>query len=92
MIKTWKNSASQKLFETGKCKFSGIDQNRALALLAFVHAATELGALRALQGVRFHKLKGARKGEWSITINGPWRITFKFKNGDAYDVEVGDYH
>ena len=40
----------------------------------------------------FDALKGARKGQWAITVNGPWRICFRFKGGDAHEVEIVDTH
>jgi proteic killer suppression protein len=43
-------------------------------------------------GLRLHELKGARKGIWSVTISGNWRMTFSFRDGDAYDVDLEDYH
>jgi proteic killer suppression protein len=39
-----------------------------------------------------HKLAGARKDQWAVTVNGPWRICFRFKDGDVWDVEIVDYH
>ena len=45
-----------------------------------------------LPGYRLHKLKGDRKNCWSITVNGNWRITFEFEDGDAYIVNYEDYH
>jgi proteic killer suppression protein len=39
-----------------------------------------------------HKLKGARKAQWVMTVNGPWRICFRFARGDAHNVEIVDYH
>lgn len=39
-----------------------------------------------------HSLKGGRKGQWVHTVNGPWRICFRFKDGDAHEVEIVDYH
>ncbi|MCK5700085.1 MAG: type II toxin-antitoxin system RelE/ParE family toxin, partial [Cyclobacteriaceae bacterium] len=41
---------------------------------------------------RLHELKGERLGVWSVTVKNNWRITFQFKNGDAYDVKLEDYH
>ncbi|MDH3692511.1 MAG: type II toxin-antitoxin system RelE/ParE family toxin, partial [Gammaproteobacteria bacterium] len=61
-------------------------------LLAALDAATSLKDLSPLQSVGLHKLKGNRKGQWAMTVNGPWRICFLFKAGDAYDVEIVDYH
>lgn len=45
-----------------------------------------------LPGYRLHKLKGERKNLWSITVNGNWRLTFKFIEGDVYVVNYEDYH
>jgi proteic killer suppression protein len=45
-----------------------------------------------LKSVGLHKLSGDRAGQWAMTVNGPWRICFRFKNGNAYDVEITDYH
>ncbi|WP_348270755.1 type II toxin-antitoxin system RelE/ParE family toxin [Rhizobium sp. Root483D2] len=39
-----------------------------------------------------HKLSGDRKNQWAMTINGPWRLCFRFEDGHAYDVEIVDYH
>lgn len=43
-------------------------------------------------GYNLHELTGNRKGTWSVTIKGNWRITFQFINGDAFDVNMEDYH
>ena len=43
-------------------------------------------------GLGLHKLTGNRKGQWAMTVNGPWCICFRFKAGDAYDVAIVDYH
>ncbi len=45
-----------------------------------------------LKSVGFHKLFGNRAGQWAMTVNGPWRICFRFKNNNAYDVQITDYH
>ncbi len=51
-----------------------------------------LNTLRVPPGNRLEALKGDRKGQHSIRINDQWRICFKGKTGDAYDVEIADYH
>ena len=61
-------------------------------LLAALDAAMFLQDRSPLKSVGLHKLTGDRSGQWAMTINGPWRICFKFKGGDAYDVEITDYH
>ncbi|HYJ59348.1 MAG TPA: type II toxin-antitoxin system RelE/ParE family toxin [Methyloceanibacter sp.] len=92
MIKSWRNSATRRFAETGKSKFSGLDQNRAIELLNMLDAAPSVHAISPLKSVGWHKLKGDRKGQWAITVNGPWRICFRFRDGNAYDVEITDYH
>lgn len=69
-----------------------MDADNANELLAVLHAATSLQDLSPLKSIGLHKLKGDRKGQWAMTINGPWRVCFRFKDGNAYDVEIVDYH
>lgn len=45
-----------------------------------------------IPGFRLHHLKGAMKDRWSITVNGSWRITFEFEDGNAYVLDYEDYH
>lgn len=45
-----------------------------------------------LPGWKLHQLKGLRKGTWVVSVSGNWRITFRFEGGDAYDVDLEDYH
>lgn len=92
MIKSWANSATRSFAETGKAKFSGLDVVAAEELLAALDAAASLADLSPLRSLGLHKLKGDRKGQWAMTVNGPWRICFRFKDGDAWDVEIVDYH
>ena len=60
--------------------------------LAELNAATALTDLGKLNSVGLHKLKGDLKAYWSIDVNGPWRILFKFQAGDAYEVHIHDPH
>lgn len=76
----------------GKSRFSGLDEDAALELLAALDAASSLKDLSPLKSVGLHKLSGARRNQWAMTINGPWRICFRFANGDAWEVEIVDYH
>ena len=92
MIVSWGNSATRRLFESGKSRFRGLDVDAALELLAVVHAAERLDHISPLKSVGLHPLKGSRRGQWAITVNGPWRICFRFKDGHAYEVEIVDYH
>ncbi len=93
MILTWANVASRRFFEEGRTsKFRGLDHDAAQEMLATLDAATDLRDLSPLQSVGLHKLKGDRKGQWAMTVNGPWRICFRFRKGAAYNVEIVDYH
>jgi len=92
MIKSWANSATQRFAEVGKSKFSGMDEDAAIELLAALDAASSLNDLSPLKSVGLHKLKGARKDQWAMTINGPWRLCFVFENAHAWNVEIVDYH
>ncbi|NND61352.1 MAG: type II toxin-antitoxin system RelE/ParE family toxin [Gammaproteobacteria bacterium] len=62
---------------------------RKLEMLA---AATEINSLRVPPANRLEKLRGDRKGCYSVRINRQWRICFRWRRGDAYDVEIVDYH
>jgi len=92
MIRSWKSGASRKFFETGKSRFRGMDVETAQDLLAMLDAATALTDLSPLKSVGLHKLTGDRRGQWAMTVNGRWRVCFRFRQGDAYDVEITDYH
>jgi proteic killer suppression protein len=93
MIRTWRNSAARRFAEAGKTsKFRGLDAQAAVELLAALDAATSLNDLSPLKSVGLHKLKGDRQGQWAMTVNGPWRICFEFRRGDAFQVEIVDYH
>lgn len=63
-----------------------------LRKLGLVDAAELLDALRVPPGNRLEKLKGDRAGQHSIRVNDQWRICFRWKDGNAYDVQIADYH
>ncbi len=67
-------------------------QNRALDKLRLLNRAKSLEDLRNPPGNRLHELGRERQGQHSISINMQWRICFRFKDGNAYDVEITDYH
>ena len=60
--------------------------------LLYLHRALRLQDLRVPPGNRLEALKGDRKGQHSIRVNNQWRICFRWKDGDALDVEIVDYH
>ena len=75
----------------GSRKFRGIEL-QARKRLRWLDAATSLTDLGAIRGNRLEALKGGRAGEHSIRINDRWRICFSWREGNANDVEIVDYH
>ena len=67
-------------------------QRRALNKLLLLDAAETAEDLRAPPANHLEQLKGSRAGEYSIRINRQWRVCFRFENGNAYDVQIEDYH
>jgi proteic killer suppression protein len=93
MIQPFADRETQQLFVTGKSKRLPADlTRRALRRLEYVDLANELSDLKVPPGNRLHALTGDREGQFSISINDQWRICFHFMDGDAYDVEITDYH
>lgn len=93
MIKTFADRRTRDLFLTGSAKRFPVDiAPRAVRKLEYVDLATGLDDLRVPPGNRLHGLKDDRKGQHAIAINDQWRICFRFVDGDAFEVEVCDYH
>ena len=92
MIKSFKHKGLRLFFETGSKK--GIQDIHASKLRMQLVALDTSQTIEDMDipGYRLHQLKGNRKEVWSITVNGNWRITFKFENGNAYIVNYEDYH
>ena len=93
MIKSFADRHSRDLFVAGKSRRlpPGIVR-RAVQRLEYVHLAKQLDDLSVPASNRLHALRGDRNGQHAIRINKQWRVCFRFKDGDAYDVEVTDYH
>jgi proteic killer suppression protein len=80
-------------YSTGKSKrFPPDIVKRAVRKLEYIDLATRLDDLKVPPGNRLHELKRDRAGQHSIFVNDQWRICFRFVDGDAYDVEIIDYH
>jgi len=93
MIRSFANSETERFFVTGKSRRLPTEIFRRAGMrLTQVNAATSIDDLRFPPSNRLEALKGDRKGQWSIRINEQWRICFRFEDGDAYDVEIIDYH
>ncbi len=93
MIESWRNAASRKVWEGERPnRFHGLDFDASVDLLLALNVANRLRDLSPLNSIGLHKLKGDRKGQWTMTVNGPWRICFEFRRGNAHNVEIVDYH
>lgn len=92
MIRNFKHKGLERFFKTGSKR--SIDaahapqMQRILDRLDTVQFPDDMN----VPGFGFHRLTGNRKGEYSVSVSGNWRITFRFDNGEAYDVNLEDYH
>ena len=92
MIGSFRHKGLKEFFETGNKR--GIRPELVSRLgrrLDVLEAALELNDIDA-HGFNLHRLKGNRQGEWAISVSGNWRITFRFVNSEALDVNLEDYH
>ncbi|MGD9588820.1 MAG: type II toxin-antitoxin system RelE/ParE family toxin [Pyrinomonadaceae bacterium] len=92
MIRSIRHKGLEKFFETGSR--AGIQPSHAKRLrmqLAALDTANVLDDMD-IPGFRLHPLKGTDRGRWSIWVNGNWRLTFEFANGDVYILDYEDYH
>ncbi len=93
MIKTFADKQTEQFWVSGKLRRLPPDiARRALRKLSAIDAAPEIDVLRVPPGNRLHALDGDRAGQHSVSVNDQWRICFRFEDGDAYDVEICDYH
>ena len=93
MIKTFADRQTQRLYASGQSRRLPPDVwRRAARKLEQLDLATRLADLKVPPSNRLHALTDDRKGQYSISINDQWRICFRFEDGDAFDVEVCDYH
>ena len=95
MIASFKDNETKLIWEglfSKKIKLSSDLQNIARRKLRMIAAATTLQTLRVPPNNKLESLKGDREGQWSIRINDKWRICFQWKDSNAYEVEITDYH
>jgi proteic killer suppression protein len=93
MIQTFASSETEHFFATGKSRRLPQDiLKRAAMRLTQLDGAARIEDLRFPPSNRLEALARDRAGQWSIRINDQWRASFRFENGDAYDVEIVDYH
>ena len=93
MIRSFSDAETERFYTTGRSRrFPPEIRLRAAMRLTQINAATQIEDLKQPPSNRLEALKADRKGQWSIRINDQWRVCFKFTKGDAYDVEIVDYH
>lgn len=93
MIRSFRCKETERIWQgqTSR-KFPADIQDRALRKLRQVDAAAIVDDLRNPPGNRLEALRGDRAGQWSVRINDQWRLCFRWRGGDASDVEIADYH
>ena len=93
MIRSFKGKAAEQIFARRRQKgLSPALQRAAYRKLLILDAAESLEDLRSPPGNRLERLSGDRAGQHSIRINRQWRICFRWRSANAYDVEIVDYH
>jgi proteic killer suppression protein len=93
MIRSFKGRRARRIWEGQRARKPALDLQRiARRKLRMLNNAQDLRDLRVPPGNHLERLGRDRKGQWSIRINDQWRICFRWHKGDAYDVEVVDYH
>ncbi len=93
MIRSWKNAVAAQVYDGEEPnRLRGVDFDLARRRLAVLGVARSLQELGQLKSVGLHKLKGDRRGQWAMNLNGRWRLVFRYADGDAFDVEIVDYH
>ncbi|MEX0780352.1 MAG: type II toxin-antitoxin system RelE/ParE family toxin [Balneolales bacterium] len=93
MIRSFKDKTTKKVFDREHARgFPPDIHRRAKRKLNLIDAVDSLEDLKVPPGNQLEQLSGNRYGQWSIRINRQWRICFEWRNGDAYNVEIVDYH
>ncbi|QIT54873.1 Killer protein [Aquisalimonas sp. 2447] len=92
MIKSFRHKGLKRFYESGST--AGIQPQHAKRLRMLL-AALETAAMiedMNVPGFRLHRLRGRHKNRWSVWVNGSWRLTFEFRDGNAYVLDYEDYH
>ena len=93
MIRSFSDTETERFYATGKSHRLPTEiLKRAAMRLMQVDAATRIEDLRMPPSNRLEALSHDSIGQWSIRINDQWRVCFRYTNGDAYNVEIVDYH
>ena len=93
MIRSFADRETERFYATGKSRrLLPAVLRRAAMRLTQLNAATQVEDLRLPPSNRLEALRGGRAGQYSIRVNDQWRVCFRFAGGDAFDVEIVDYH
>ena len=92
MIDSFSHKGLKRPFKKDDTKGIPPDQREKLENILFVLNRARRPADMDLPGFRLHRLKGDLKGFWSVTVRANWRVIFRFEEGNAYDVDLIDYH
>jgi proteic killer suppression protein len=92
MIRSFRCPEAQALHEGYSSRRFRAIEDQARKRLRWLDAATSLTDLGAIRGNRLESLRGGRAGQHSIRINDQWRICFSWRDGNAHEVEIVDYH
>ena len=92
MIESFRHKGLRALYESAnRQKVPAAHAEKIRRILARLNEASKVQDM-GLPGFKLHPLKGERTGTWSVWVSGNWRITFRFENGNAFDVDLIDYH
>jgi len=92
VIRSFKDEEAEKIFQRLHSRRFGALERVILRKLRSLHLATSPSDLTNPPGNRLESLRGDRAGQYSIRVNDQWRICFAWRNNDAYEVEIVDYH
>jgi proteic killer suppression protein len=92
MIRSFADAETEQVFHHRHSRRYAAFERIALRKLRQIHAASTVEELYAPPANRLELLKGDREGQWSLRINKQYRICFAWRDGDAYEVEIVDYH
>ena len=92
MIKSFRHKGLKKFYETESVAgVQATHKNRLRMILAALDTSMDVGDMD-IPGFKLHPLKGQFKDRWSVSVSGNWRITFEFREGNAYVLDYEDYH
>lgn len=92
MIQSFRCADTGRLFHREPVRRFKPIERQALRKLDMLDAAQDIRTLSTLPGNRLERLRGDRKGQYSIRVNDQWRVCFEWRDGHAYEVEIVDYH